>query len=78
MAYLAIRGDGAGPLFRYEDGRLLTRQRFVSQLREALRKAGIESRDYAGHSFRSGAATTAARCGINEATIKLLRLLPIH
>ena len=72
MAYLAVRGDGACPLFRFEDSRLLTRQRFVSQVREALRKAGIESRDYASHSFRSGAATTAARCGINEATIKLL------
>ncbi len=59
-------------LFRFQDGRLLTRARFVAEVRRALESAGLNNRAYAGHSFRIGAATTAARCGISDATIKLL------
>lgn len=72
LAYLAVRGAGAGALFRFVDGRVLTRERFVSRVRAALRGAGVDEARYSGHSFRSGAATTAARAGLSEATIKLL------
>ena len=34
--------------------------------------AGTEENKYAGHSFRIGTATTAAQCGIPNATIQLL------
>ena len=34
--------------------------------------AGIDFVPYSGHSFRSGAATTAAKQGISDATIKML------
>ena len=71
-AYLAQRGEGPGPLFRLSGGRGLTRERFVARVREALRATGVQAACYSGHSFRSGAATTAARAGIPEATIKLL------
>jgi hypothetical protein len=37
-------------------------------VREALAAAGVDQSAYSGHSFRSGAATTAARQG----TIKML------
>ena len=47
-------------------------KRFVSGVREALRKAGINQKQYAGHSFRIGAATTASQRGISESTIKML------
>jgi len=50
----------------------LTRQRFVARVREALTLAGIDCSPYSGHSFRSGAATTASKCGISDATIKML------
>ena len=41
-------------------------------VRKALMAAGLEAVNYAGHSFRIGAATTAAQCGLPESTIKLL------
>ena len=72
LAYLAIRGNEDGFLFQFKDGRLLSKNLFVSKVREALRLAGLDSHDYAGHSFRIGAATTASECGINEYTIKML------
>ena len=50
----------------------LTCENFVQAVREALVAAGIESDNYAGCSFRIGAATTAAQCGIQELTIKML------
>ena len=72
MAYLAVRGNTPGALFRFKDGRLLSRFRFVERIRAALARSGLDHLKYAGHSFRSGAATTAAQCGLNDATIKLL------
>ena len=72
LAYLAVRGNVPGFLFRFRDGRLLTKSLFVSNVRDALSRAGFVSKDYAGHSFRIGAATTAAECGLNEYTIKML------
>ena len=68
LKYLVARGCRPGPL----DGRLLTRSRFVEQVRWALTTAGVDSTPYSGHSFRSGAATTAASQGIGDATIKML------
>ena len=50
----------------------LTMDRFVSNVRELLHQSGMDPKKYAGHSFRIGAATTASRQGINEATIKML------
>ena len=41
-------------------------------MKEALTVAGIDCKAYSGHSFRSGAATTAAKLGIPDATIKML------
>ena len=58
--------------FYFSDGKPLTRSRFVSEVKEALAKAGVDSSCYSGHSFRSGAATTAAKRGIGETTIKML------
>ena len=39
---------------------------------DVLGRAGYNLKDYAGHSFRIGAATTAAACGIPVETIKTL------
>ena len=72
LRYLVARGRRDGPLFRFVDGRPLTRSRLVNQVRQALQEGGINSTPYLGHSFRIGAATTAAREGIGDATIKML------
>ena len=72
LNYLVVRGKRKGPLFLFEDGRFLTRQRFVEKVREALAEAKIEQASYCGHSFRIGAATTAASRGLEDSVIKTL------
>ena len=72
LSYMSVRGGAEGPLFRFKDGRLLTRERFVPRVRDALSTAGIDESLFAGHSFRIGAATTAAQAGTPDATIQLL------
>ena len=72
LAYLAIRGPGEGPLFYFKDGRALTRSRLVAELRKTLAECNLRPQDYAGHSFRIGAATTAAACGVPAETIMTL------
>ena len=69
---MVLRGQDAGPFFRFARGNLLTRERFVVAVRSALESVGYHSSHYAGHSFRIGAATTAAQCGISDALIKTL------
>ena len=70
-AILAARGPGPGPLFIL-DKWFLTREAFVAAIRAALREAGLIARDYAGHSFKIGAATTTARQGLQDSLIKTL------
>ena len=72
LSYLTCRGSRAGPLFVFSDGRLLTRKRFVTLVREALAAGGIDQDKYCGHSFRIGTATTAAARGIEDSVIKTL------
>ena len=72
-AYFASRGSGPGPFFRFSNGSPLTRESFVTKVRDALLVAGIENPShYAGHSFRIGAATTAAATGVEDSIIKTL------
>lgn len=72
LAYLAVRGGEDGPLFRFRDCRALTREVFVDKVRSALSILGYDASTYAGHSFRIGAATTAAGKGIEDSVIKML------
>ena len=72
LRFMVERGAGPGPFFRFQDGTPLTRQKFVEKVKLALTSVGVDSTHYSGHSFRSGAATTAARRGIGDATIKTL------
>ena len=72
MAYLSARGNGPGFLFKFQDGRHLTKPRFVEAVRQALGRAGFDPKSYTGHSFRIGAATTANACGLNDSTIQML------
>ena len=72
LAYIVTRGGDDGPLFRLKNGHPLTRGYFVSTVRAGLSSGGIDHSKYSGHSFRIGAATTAARRGIPDSTIKIL------
>ena len=72
LRYLAVRGDGPGPLFIQANGKPLTKARFVTEVRAALTKAKFPAQSYAGHSFRIGAATTAAAAGLEDSLIQTL------
>ena len=71
-AYTAERGDSSGPYFRDKNGKPLTKARFIAEMRKALLELGLEQDQYAGHSFRIGAATAAAQAGLEDSTIKAL------
>ena len=72
LTYMAQRGQQEGPFFRFRDGFPLTKTRFVTRFRAALEEAGVSCCDYSGHSFWIGAATAAAKAGIEDFTIQLL------
>ena len=72
VGYLVQRGSVLGPLFRFADGRMLTRKWFIAAVGRALVGAGIDPSRYAGHSFRVGVATTAALRGLQDSLIKTL------
>ena len=67
-----VRDPKDGPLFIFKDDRPLTRQCLVTALREVLQVAGVDQSKYSGHSFRIGAATTAAARGMEDSIIKTL------
>ena len=72
LAFISVRGNSPGPLFLFVKGKVLTRERFVSHMRSALSKTGLNPDLYAGHSFRIGAATVAHEKGIEDSTIMTL------
>ena len=41
-------------------------------MKKDLEKAGVDPGHYSGHSFRIGAATTAAARGLEDSTVKTL------
>ena len=67
-----VRGDSPGPLFQFSDGRFLSRDRLVISLKRVLSEAGIDTSRFNGHSFRIGAATSAARAGLEDSLIKTM------
>ena len=64
-----------GPLFRrFKKGSKLSEDRLTDQtvallIKEYLQLAGIDSKNYSGHSLRSGFATSAAESGAEERSI---------
>lgn len=72
LAYIAVRPAVRGPLFVFGDGSFLSRDKLVTSVRTALQQAGMSAQSYTGHSFRIGAATTAAQVGLEDSVIKML------
>ncbi|XP_065884053.1 uncharacterized protein [Dysidea avara] len=72
LAYMVQRGPDKGPFFWFTKDRFLTQEWLVTAMRAALGQAGLDSRKYAGHSFRIGAATTTARSSLLDSLIKTL------
>ena len=73
--WLQISKIKSGPIFRrFSKGSYLTKDRLTDQsvvllMKEYLKLAGIESKNFAGHSLRSGFATVAAESGADERSI---------
>lgn len=72
LNYVSIRGSSPGILFRFKDNSPLTKCAFVSHFRRCLHQAGIDCSQYAGHSFRIGAASTASARGVEDSIIQTL------
>ena len=70
LAYMASRQDTPGPFFRDRRGRPLTKATFVQKVRHALSQLGLPAEQFAGHSFRIGAATAAAKVGLEDSVIQ--------
>ncbi len=73
--WLNISKISKGPIFRrFLKGFKLAANRLSDQsvaliIKEYLKKAGIDNKNYSGHSLRSGFATTAAEFGAEERSI---------
>ena len=73
--WLNISKIDSGPVFRrFNKGSKLSEKRLTDQsvallIKEYLNLAGIDSKNYSGHSLRSGFATSAAESGAEERNI---------
>lgn len=72
VEYVHIRGPAPGPFFLTSDRKTVTKHWFVGKVREILMAIGLPQQQYAGHSFRIGAATTAALAGVEDSMIQTL------
>jgi hypothetical protein len=70
--YFLRRPVTSGPLFIHASGKPLTKQILTIKTRQLLTQAGLNAVDYAGHSYRIGAATTAAEAKLPSWLIKTL------
>ena len=69
VEYMSIRGSDSGPFFKFSNGQPLTNSRFTQHVRDALQVLGLPHNEFAGHSFRMGAATAAAQAGVEDSVI---------
>jgi hypothetical protein len=69
---LALRPTTVGPLFVNSLGKPLTKQELTRKTRQLLSQAGFQVSNFAGHSYRIGAATTAASARLPPWLIKTL------
>ena len=60
------------PMFQFKDGTPLSRRTLASNLHTLLELCGLQPNNYNTHSFRIGAATTAAAAGLPAWLINIL------
>jgi len=74
--WLAVSSITTGPLFRpitrhgYVAAKRLSGDAVSGLLRERLKLAGIDPKDFSGHSLRAGFATSAAQAGVSTLKIR--------
>ena len=72
LDYIAVRGTQLGAFFLSSSQRPVAKPWFVEESRHILSVIGLPQQQYAGHSFRIGAATTAALAGVEDSMIQTL------
>jgi hypothetical protein len=72
LDFIAIRPEYPGPFFCHFDSSPLTRYQFNSVLRKAVFFAGLGGQQIRGHSFRIGAASSAAALGVSHDNIRAM------
>ena len=72
LSYVAIRCDQPGPFFLKSTNRPLSKEDFLSEVCGLLNTLGVPLDQCASHSFRIGAAMSAALAGVENSTIQLL------
>ena len=72
LDYIRQRRDPPGPFFIRLNKQPVKKAWFVQQVRQVIQSLGLPEQHYAGHSFRIGAATSAALAGIEDSTIQAL------
>ncbi|VDI08973.1 Hypothetical predicted protein [Mytilus galloprovincialis] len=70
--YLKVRPNVAGQLFCHFDGTPVTRYQFSGVLKKSLNVLGLSQGKYSSHSFRIGAATSAAMNGLSDSEIQAM------
>ena len=69
LSYMVLRGSTPGPLFKFQDSSPF---KLLAHLRQALQHQGFDCVSITGHSFRIGAASTAARVGLEDSLIQTM------
>ncbi|OCT55560.1 hypothetical protein XELAEV_18000707mg, partial [Xenopus laevis] len=68
--YCRVRREQIGIFLIHQDGSALSKFQFVAVLRRTLGGLKLAAAECGSHSFRIGAATEAARWGLDEAVIR--------
>ena len=72
MTFIGLRRSTPGHFFVDHQEKPIVKSHFVAKVRDALRTAGYPEEQFAGHSFRIGAATSAAMAGVEDSMIQTL------
>ena len=72
LNYLKLRGVKDGPLFCYPNNQPVSREFFVTILKNTLRFCGFNTNEYKSHSFRIGGASYYASLGLSDEQIRIL------
>ena len=72
LSYIASRGPEQGASFLDSQAHPIAKTYFIRKLRKVISALGLPQEQFAGHSFRIRAATSAAMAGLEDSTIQLL------
>ncbi|XP_078670906.1 uncharacterized protein LOC144911025 [Branchiostoma floridae x Branchiostoma belcheri] len=72
LTYLHFRGQQPGPLFLLSSGKAVPCDSFSKILKACVVQLHLDPHKFTSHSFRIGAATTAALQGVSDSTLRRL------